>query len=224
MNLFDVFVLIVLGLSGLAGYRRGLLRTVYGFVSFIVALFVTGFLYAPFVNFLRTTPLYPWLMQSVSNTLGLDAFFEYAGATGQSLIDVLPLHALIQEILHLNNNNNMHGILGVSNIQDYVAGFFANMILTAIAIIVIFIAAMVVLSFVGAAVDVVGRLPVINTFNDIGGLLVGLLFGVLMVGLGIFVINLLASTNQIVQNLLNGSFVARYVQDSIMPQLFGSII
>ena len=226
MNILDVILLILIGLIGFSGYNRGLLRMVFGFVSLIAALIITGILYMPFVNFLRTTPLYTSLMRGVANTLGLDLFSEYADAAGRSLIDVLPLHSLIIETLHLNNNSVMHGILGVSNIQEFIAGFIANMILIAIAVLVIFIIAMVLLSFAGGVVDVVGRLPVIYTFNNIGGLLVGLLFGMILTGLGIFVVNLLfgASTNLIVRNLLYGSAVVRFMQNSVMPQIFGSFI
>ena len=226
MNLFDVFLLILIGVCGMAGYRRGLLRTVFTFFSFIVALLITGFLYNPLTGFLRRTPLFTWLTRGISNALSLDEIYERARQSGESLIDVLPVHGFIQETLHINNNRNMHITLGATTLPEYVAAFFANMILVAIAILFIFITSMVFLSFVGGAVDIVGRLPVISRFNDVGGLLIGLVFGVMMVGLGLFVITLVFSsgTDTFVQNMLSGSMVARFVQETFMPRFFGSFI
>ena len=225
MNFFDVFLLIMLALSGLAGYRRGLLRTVYAFVSFFAALVITGFLYIPLTALLRMTPLYSWLKRGISGALSLD---EIYARVGESLIEVLPVHEFVQETLHINNNINMHNTLGVSNLPlpDYVAAFFANLVLIAISILVIFIASLILLSLAGAAVDVVGRLPVISRFNNAGGLVVGLAIGVFMMGLGLFVMTLVFSsgTDSFVQNILDGSLITRSMRDNFFPQFFGSIV
>ena len=207
---------------GLGGYSRGLLRTVYAFVSFVIALLVTGLLYNPLTGLLRRTPLFSWLSNAINNALSLDEIYAYAG---QTLIDVLPVHEFVRETLHLNNNVDMYNTLGVWGLQDYVAAFFANLILIAIAILFLFITSLVILSFAGAAIDVVGRLPVVSKFNDAGGLLVGLVFGVLMISLGIFVMTLVFSsgTDSFMQNALDGSVVARSVRDIIMPRFFGTI-
>ena len=213
----------MLALSGLAGYRRGLLRTIYSFVSFFAALVITGFLYNPFTAFLRMTPLYTWLKRGISGALNLD---EIYARVGQSLIEVLPVHDFVQETLHINNNIGMRNTLGVSTLPDYVAAFFANLILIAISILFIFIVSLVLLSFAGAAVDVVGRLPVISRFNDAGGLIVGLVFGVFMIGLGLFVMTLVYSsgTDSFMQDILNGSMITRTMRDTFFPQFFGSIV
>ena len=223
MNFLDVFLLIMLALCGFAGYRRGLLRTVFSFVSFILSLLITGFLFNPLTGLLRRTPLFSWLSRGVSRALNLEEVYE---RVGQSLIDILPLHGFIQETLHINNNSSMHYTLGVSRLPDYVAAFFANLILIAIAILFLFITSLIILSFFGAALDVVGRLPVISRFNDAGGLLIGLVLGVPIIGLGIFLMTLVFSsgTDSPMQSLLNDSMVVRFMQDTFMPRLFGSIV
>lgn len=223
MNLFDVVLLILFVLCGLAGYRMGFFRTVYAFVSFIIALLITGLLYNPLTGLLRRTPLFSWLTRAISSALNLEEVYRYAG---QNLIDIIPVHGFVQETLHLNNNSNMHNTLGVSRLPDYVAAFFANLILIAVAILFLFITSLVLLSFAGAAIDVVGRLPVVSRFNDAGGLLVGLVFGVLMISLGLFVMTLVFSsgTDSFMQNLMNGSMVTRFMQNNFMPRLFGSVV
>ena len=223
LNLFDVILLTLLVLCGLTGFRRGLLRTVYSLVSFILALLITGFLFNPFAGMLRRTPIFTWLTRGISNALNLE---EIYGHVGQTLIDIMPVHGFIRETLHLNNNVNMHNTLGVSRLPDYVAAFLANLIIIAVAILLLFMISLILLSFAGAAIDVVGKLPVINRFNDAGGLLIGLAFGVLLIGLVIFVMTLVFSsgTDSFMQNLLYGSMVVRFLQDTLLPWFFGSIV
>ena len=223
MNLFDIFLLIMLALCGLAGYRRGLLRTVFSFISLILAFLITGFLVNPVTGLLRRTPLFTWLTDVISNALNLE---EIYGQVGGALIDIMPVHDFVRETLHLNNNSEMHNTLGVSRLPEYVAAFFANFALVAIAILFLFITSLVVLSFVGAALDIVGRLPIIGRFNDAGGLLIGLAFGMMMIVIGLFVITLVFSPgyDSFVQDILNGSVVMQYVQETFFPRFFGSVI
>ena len=226
MNFFDIILVVVVCLCAIQGLRRGLLRSIYGLVSFVASFFIAMFLYAPVVRLLRRTPLFTFLSRGISNALNLEELSSYAVQVGRSLIDVLPLHNFIRETLHINNNPGMYSMLNVATIQDFVAAFFANLILVAIAILLIFILALLILNFLGHALDVVGRLPVISTFNDVGGLLIGFVFGIVMAVSSLFILNLIfsAGTNQWVYNMLNGSMLARFVYDTIMPGLFGTVV
>ena len=223
LNLLDIILLVLLSLCGLAGYKRGLLRTVFGFVSFILALLITGFLFNPLTVLLRQTPLFTWLKGGISSALNLE---EIYGQVGQTLIDIISINDFVRETLHANNTTNMYYALGVSRLPDYVAAFFANLILAAIAIVFLFVTSLVVLSFVGVAIDVVGRLPVISTFNHVGGLLIGFAFGVLTIVFGLFVMTLVFSSgyDSVVQDMLNGSMITQYVQENFFPRLFGRVV
>ena len=226
MNVLDIGVLVLVGLSALAGYRRGLLRTVYGLVSFVLALALAGFLYQPVAAFLRGTPLFPALSRVVSSTLDLDSFSAYAEAAGYQLIDVLPLPSVLIDILHVNNNAVMYRMLNGNTLEEYISGFLANMAILAISILAVFILVLIILSIAGAALDVVGRLPIIRSFNDYGGLIVGTVFGIAIAGLTLFMMNLLFNTgaNPGVSNLLQGSFIANWVLNLILPHLLGMVI
>ena len=226
MNFFDIILIVVLFVCAVVGLRRGLIRTVYGFVSFAAAVFVSLALYAPITRFLRMTPLYTFLSRGIADALNLEERAGYAVQAGRSLIDVLPLHDFIKETLHINNNEGMHTMLNVTTIQEFIAAFFANLILVAVSLVLIFVLALLVLSFFGKALDVVGRLPVISTFNDVGGLLLGFVFGATIVVTSLFVLSLMfgSGTNERVSNMLDGSMLARFVYENIMPSLFGTVV
>ena len=223
MNSVDIGVIVVVALCALGGYRRGLIYSVYKLVSFFVAVFFAWMLYSPIAEFIRQTFVYDWLKNAIARALDLEGFLETAAQRGQSLIDTLPLPYIVQGVLHENNNARMFQILRVSTIEDFVAGFFANMIIMALAIVIVFACVMAILSFVGGLIDIVGRLPIIRTINAAGGLAVGILFGIAFSGLALFLLNVFFSTgaHPSIMEALQGSRFGNWVFYSLLPGFFG---
>ena len=222
MNAIDLAVLVLVALCALAGYRRGLIRTVYRLVSFFIALFLANRLYAPVARMLRGTALFSSIQDSVSTGLNLERFVgEHTAARQAEIIDSLQLPEMLRELLHSFNTPNMYELLQVSTVDEYISGFFANMVINAIAIVSVFVLVLLALSIAGVALDIVGKLPVINTFNNLGGLIVGIGLGAVLAWVSIVVMTLIFSTgsNPEMYDLMRGSLAARWVLDSMMPQL-----
>ena len=222
MNALDLAVLVLVALCALAGYRRGLIRTVYRLVSFFIALFLANRLYAPVARMLRGTALFSTIQDSISTGLNLERFVgEHTAARQVEIIDSLQLPERLRELLHSFNTPNMYELLQVSTVDEYISGFFANMVINAIAIVSVFFLVLLALSIAGVALDIVGKLPVINTFNNLGGLIVGIGMGAVLAWVCIVVMTLIFSTgsNPEMYDLMRGSLAARWVLDSMMPQL-----
>jgi uncharacterized membrane protein required for colicin V production len=127
------------------------------------------------------------------------------------LLRLTPLFDFIYE--SVDRNLNMEGFAAY-----HAAGIQADLAVNGIAIIVVFAIVMVILSVVGTVLDIIGRLPVINTFNKIGGFLVGIIMGVgvswlVMVGVAVF---FAASDSPDVYNLIQNSFLAQRVFGSLL--------
>ena len=222
MNMIDLAVLILVALCAFAGYRRGLIRTVYRLVSFFIAIFLARQLYAPVARVLRGTPLFTSIQNSIASALNLERLVgEHTAARQVEIIDSLPLPANLRELLHSYNTPNMYELLQVSTIEDYISGFFANMVINAIAIVLVFLIVIIGLSIAGIALDIVGKLPIINMFNRAGGLIFGLVLGGVLAWISLLVMTLLFATGQSPEmyELMQGSFVARWMLSSMMPQL-----
>jgi len=222
MNLIDLGVLILVALCAFAGYKRGLIRTVYRLVSFFIAMFLANQLYGPVARLLRNTSLFPTIQNSIKNALNLEnVTMEHTANRSFEIIESLPLPENLREMLHNNNNTNMHELLQVGTIEDYISGFFANMVINGIAIVAVFLLVFVGLSIAGVALDIVSKLPIINTFNRAGGLIFGLLLGGVITWISLVIMSLLFASGQNVEmfEMMQGSFVARWVLDSMMPQL-----
>ena len=224
MNAVDIIILTVVGLCAFAGFRRGLLHTVYRLVSIFVALFLAFRLYPHVSRMLRQTGLFGSIQRSISRAMNLEAVFnEHAAARGTEIIDALPLPAALRSLLHVNNTPNMYELLRVYTLEDYITGFFANMVINGIAVLAVFLLVMVILGLIGGLLDIVGKLPVINTLNNVGGLAIGSLLGMLLgwAGVAIMIMMFTSTGSPLMYDLLQGSFVARFFLDNefILPRL-----
>jgi uncharacterized membrane protein required for colicin V production len=227
LNLIDLGVLIVIALFMFYGIRKGLVLTVFRFASFFASIALARFLYPIVSRFLRGTPLYGGLKDLVENTMGLGNLFQ--GQTDRILaeadLNALPIPDILKSLLVSNNTPDIYNLLRVETIEDYISGFFANIIVNVIAIALVFAISWVILSFIGRMLDLISRLPVLNSLNRAGGFAVGLLMGVAVAWVGLMLVGLLFATPAYpeVFAYMQGSLAAKWFFNSgfVMELLTG---
>ena len=221
-NMLDLVILGIVVLCAFAGYRRGLIRTVYRLASFFVAIFLAWQLYPHAANFLRGTVLFTWIRDGIIRGMNLETFFnEHATAQGTEMIEQLPLPDMLRTLLLNHIPDNMFDVLNVAAIEDYIASFFAGITINTIAILLMFTLISIVLAIVGAALDIISYLPVINTFNKAGGLALGAIMGVILAWVVILFMTVIlaAGSHDGIFELLDGSFLASFMNDILLPRL-----
>lgn len=100
-----------------------------------------------------------------------------------SLIEQSGLPDFLKSLLLENNNSAIYEELGVTSFPYYVAGYISRMLINILSFLVTFILAIVIVKALMVAVDILGELPVLGTFNHIGGAVIGLVTAVLLVWL-----------------------------------------
>jgi uncharacterized membrane protein required for colicin V production len=136
------------------------------------------------------------------------------------LIDSLPLPLILQNMLHSNNTPNMFELLQVATLEEYIAGFFTNMAINGIAILAVFLLTLLALTFIGIALDIVAKLPVIRTLNRLGGLIFGLAMSAVIVWFALVIIALfVVSAHPMVSQMLEGSWITQRLFELTLPQL-----
>jgi len=210
MNALDFAIIGIVVLSAYFGYRKGLIRTVYRLASFFIAIFIARQLYPYVARALRQTALFPAIKDRIAEALNLE------GMRGSYVIDNLPIPGFLQSILHNNNTPDMFELLQVSTVEDYIASFFASMIMSGIAALAVFALAMIALAIIGYALDLVSKLPVINFVNRVCGLLFGFIVSIAIIWLCLVVVVLAGSEG--LHGLLDGSRVAGWLFDITLPQ------
>ncbi len=220
MNLIDLGVLVIIVIFLIYGYAKGLIMTVFKFASFFVSVAASWYFYPHVSRFLRGTPLYDALRNWLTESIDLRSLFQglsenFLNGGGEQLQE-LPIPRILLNMLASKNTPDIYTMLGVETVEEYIAGFFANMILNVLSIIVIFILTWVILNVAGTLLDLVGRLPVINTLNRAGGLAVGLVMGLAVSWGGLLIMGVLFTTPayEEVYAYAQGSFAAKWLIDS----------
>lgn len=213
INNLDLFIVISFAVILLISWHRGLLLSLYNLFSFIIAIALSNFLYPLVGNYLRSSEnIYLRLNEFVTEHLNIgEALDTTAKAAQNQLILSLGMPDKITNSLIENNNPEVHRIFSVNAIEGYVAGFITNMLINVIAMAAVFVIVSLILALISRSLKVVSKLPVIKTFNKLGGLLLGACLGVLFIWLSFTVMFLFFPKNyQEIGILVKTSVFAKY--------------
>jgi len=200
------------------GAWRGFIRSILGFVNFILAIFLTNMLYPHVGRFLRSIDgFFDALSTAIRDAMGLDAaIYNAAVEAGGRVAEVqfiqdLPLPAFFLEALIENNNAAIRNAIGAIGFADYVAGFLAGIVINIISMILVFIVVFLGLTILTRMLNLITKLPVINTLNKVLGGAVGAIWGILLtwLALGVVIIYFSANSGVDMAEMLEASVIAR---------------
>jgi len=214
MNPLDITVAVILLIFGYLAYRKGLLLSLFGLVSMVLSLFLANLLYPMVGRFLRTVGVYDSLQASIAKSLGLQDLVKEQTLRAQTeLINALPFPSFLQNAMLANNNPEVYKLLKVDSIEAYISGYIANMIVNILSLILVFVLVMILIKVLSGILDLVSRLPVIHSFNKLGGICVGLLQGTLLIWILFIGATMFLSTNDKNQffTLLDSSRLASFL-------------
>lgn len=214
LNILDIIIIVVLAAFALRGYKRGFVLTFFDFFSFLASILLTNILYPLVSSFLSSNKgFFEFVKQIAQKAFPLDDFIQGAGKAAElEFINALSLPDFLKNPLLENNNPDIYKMLGVSSLTDYIHGFMANLFIGIIAMIFVFIAISFGLKLVAHSLNIVAKLPIINTFNKGGGVAAGLLQGVVFLWF-IVAVSTLFTTNPDftwLHDLVGNSVIARY--------------
>lgn len=189
----DLIIIAIILLFTFIGYKRGLVKIAFSLCTFIVALIVTLILYKPISSF-------------VINNTEFDENIENA-----IIENILPNGISANDEIDLKLEDNLYDSLlkeGTNTIQG-VAETFSTKIIEMIVFLILFTVAKIALRFVTFFADLVAKLPILNQFNHLGGIIFGFLQGTLIVLVILAFISLFAPMlDESIINNINDSMIA----------------
>jgi len=214
LNILDIIVILIMAGCIISGAMRGFIRTVLGFASFIIAIFLTNLLYPHVGRFLRGIDgLYTSMSTSISRMLGLESFLEErVGATYNQIISDLPLPAVLRNSLAESySDTSVANALNATGIDEYISGFLAGLAINVISFVIVLILVFFGIVFLTRALNLIAKLPIIRSLNKLLGGAVGAIWGLLLTWLvlAVVVIYFSTSTNADMYTLLEASAIAR---------------
>ncbi len=222
MNWLFLVLLAFCILGVIRGACKGLVRMAVSMV-FLVLVFVLASVINPYVSsFIRdNTELYRTFTESCSDMIE-DRMEEAGDALTLNaqvqIIDELPLPKTVKDGLLKNNTAMSYKKLSADKFADYVAAYVGNLLLCAVAFLLSFVLALILMQIFLHVTDLLTALPVISQINFAGGALLGFVWAMVFIGLFFILASLLSGTGfgQMVQAAVQESASVRWFYDHNM--------
>ena len=181
----DLVIIAIIVASAVIGFKKGIIRTFFGFFSVIAALICAFFLAPHAGDIIKETSVYEKMSAGVTEIIGgyLDGGTENIESQLQefsqsSLSDTLSRLGFDFEaeadayIAKLNEAGSNYAV----SITDTVLSFLATML----GALISFILSLIVIKLLGVILDKVFKLPLFKVINKAGGAIVGAVLGIII--------------------------------------------
>ena len=204
--------------SALAGFGRGLVKSVFSTFALIVAIVLAIQIMPYGTKLLRNTPLYTNINESIQASLDgqLQTAAQGAGEQMEAIDQMDNLPDFLKDILKSNNNAEVYEALGIDQFSQYVSNYITCLILNAISLIVCFLVIYIILRIIGCMLDMLSRIPVINGLNKIGGFIFGLFNGAIYLWLACIIVTIFSTTQwgQYIFSQINDSVILSFIYNN----------
>lgn len=199
MNLLTVIILIIFALCIVKGYRKGFIKSLASIFSLVLSIVIVN-LATPYVTeFLKTqTPVYKVILEKCEEMFPAEEQNPAAADRREkqdAIIDELALPGIIRDFLKENNTPEYYGKIMARSFSEYIQNCMAMLILNILSFIVTWV---LVISFIGLivmALDLVAKLPVLRGINQLLGLGLGFLQGLIIVWMIFLVITIFSQSD-----------------------------
>ena len=169
-------VILFLAVMAAYGYKRGFVRIVLSMLAMIVTIILASVLTIPVSGFIKETSVGEGIRASVEEMV------EGADIIDAESINNLDLPKSMLEPIAEGAESTQQAI------GTYVADALTDTIINSLTFLILVIVIYIILKIVIATLDVVTKLPVLNSINKGAGAVIGLVQGLLFVWVGCLVL------------------------------------
>lgn len=229
MNTLLIGVIIILALSGIVGWKRGLIKTIFSLFSLIAALLLAYWI-SPVISksLQKNETVMNYYTQKIDEILNLKK-------TGIKLkeqlkiIEELPVPESIKKSLIENNKEEIYQALDVESFSEYLTNSIACFILNAMVFFVSFLVLKILLHLLCFMLDIISKLPILNEINHFAGFAVGILQGLLFLWIACTILTACSGTpwgqeamkmiqeSKLLSMIYDHNFILKYITD--LPKL-----
>ena len=175
--IIDIILIAIILLSAFLGYKKGLVKLGAKLFAGLIAIIITIVIYKP-------------VSEMIINNTSLDEKIQ--GTIIQNATNIINENQQTQNSITNQLENN---------ILPQQAEDIAKNVVRVIAAVVLFIGVKIILSIIISLLDFVASLPILKEFNEMGGIVYGLVRGILIVGVCILLLGAYTKVNP--ENTLN---------------------
>lgn len=198
--IFDIIIVAIIALNVFMCYKKGLVKLAVGLIAVLVAVILSIVLYKPISNaIIKNTDIDEKIenviIENFSAKTNENAEVRYVG-----IIDYLEKY--VDDAVNKTQNEIVYETAGTMAVR------FINIL----AILIIFLITRVVLLALTFISDIITSLPVLKQFNEVGGILYGIVKALLIVyvilAVAFFVVYITGNTA--VSEAISGSYITKF--------------
>ena len=199
----DIILVLIVALSAFLGYKKGLVELGAKLFAGIIAIVITLIIYKPVGNIvIKNTSI----DEKIENTIL------------EKTTNVIDENSKISDNKYIQDaSDNAVSQVKEEVIPEQARNIAVNVVYVATALI-LFIVSKIVLSIVISLANAVASLPILKQFNEIGGLLYGLVRGVIISFVLILVIGTIAKLNP------NGSLSKNVESTYLLKEVYNNVV
>ncbi len=192
--IIDIILVAILLLSTFLGYKKGLVKLGAKLFAGIIAIIVTIVAYRP-------------VSGMIINNTSIDEKIE---------------EAIVQNATNYIDEKSEGSNVVTDSIENQIlpeqAKNIAQGVVYAVTAIVLFIVVKIVLGIIVSLLDFVANLPILKQFNEIGGILYGIVRGILIVGIIILLMGVFTKINpeSNLNEKIQSSFLTKTIYENIV--------
>ena len=182
--LLDFGVAVILILAVIVGWKRGFVQTIYQAFRWLICIILAQLLYPYVSDLLKSTGLETTIRESIITALG--------GSQSGGDIQSIKLPGFLKDLLIKNDNTTIYEMLHVKTATEYVSAYLAQLAINVISVLLLIIDLLIGTRLLGVALNILTRLPVLNSLNSFLGGLGGIVLGILYIWIFGLVVYLVA--------------------------------
>lgn len=215
--IYDLIVVLVFAGFLASGYRKGLLRTLLELASTLISIVIAYILVKPFTSWLSGRDFLKGATDSISSNVGEQTIF-----VGDQLIS--PLTNFMPE--KWARNIVLQSDSAQESLSTQVAEATARLFLGAVAFLILFLTLRAVfVGLVRMVTRILDHIPLLGWVNHLGGLLLGAVFGIIVIVLITMILTALAVNSETLHSVLSSSMILDFLSDKdIFTSLLDTII
>lgn len=219
-NFADLIVIVLLLFAIFRGYKSGFIKTGFGVISFFVAILITFMFYKPVMSVIKEkTGFETWLSEylysmNLDEKYGDNESGEILARTesGEEYINNLP--QMVTDIIGLEEIKENAKVTIIEKIVEFTVKLLS--------IIIVYILAKIILSIVVWVLDSIAKLPILKQFNELFGLILGAILGLIQIYTIFAVITLIGSLHSMtgITVIINNSLFAHiFYNNNLLLQI-----
>ena len=216
--LLDLIIIGIILLSTFLGYKKGLIGVAFKIASFIIAVIITLILYKPVSNIIieKTT----W-----DDNIQTTIYNSIAGTNIEEGEKIKTEETNLPNVVVNYINDGIEETIKETkeNVAQVVSQNLTKTIIQVITMLAIFIIARIALIFAKVILNAIAELPLIKQFNEVGGILYGILRGGIIIfvllGVASFVLPMINQTA--ILAAIDHTFITKFLYNhNIILMLF----